>query len=278
VPLTVGGKLSIVASADIGGLGSKTGSPVAYTWVLPSLAPQLLPWLLILGLLALKPNRCATAWWIWLPPLLATAFLSLPSVMLSGADFFMEVIVALVFGLSAIWLTAGYLRRSHRLLTWLCVLVALAGFSALAYVAKQGLKLTDIESLQVGPVFPVLLVAVAASSVALSLTGWICRRGFRGILCGFWLLLTMVPLWFLVALPFFLNEMAASNREIAWSVFFIPVLIVGTANYAVLLPFLILSGTNAFYRERLKSLLNIQPSVPPLLNAGPVNIGEPTKP
>jgi len=41
------------------GLGSKDGSPVAYEWVLPGVAPLLLPWLAILGLLTLKPNRFA---------------------------------------------------------------------------------------------------------------------------------------------------------------------------------------------------------------------------
>lgn len=275
MPLTAAGKLSLVASADIGGLGAKTGSPVEYTWVLPSIAPQLLPWLLILGLLALKPNRCASAWWIWLPPILAAIFLSLPSVMPPGADFFLDVIVALVFGLSAVWLTAGYLRRSHRLLTWLCLLVALAGFSLMAFVAKQGLSLRDNETLQVGIV---LAVAVAVSSLALSLTGWICRRGFRPVFCGIWLLLTMVSLWLLIALPFFLLALAASGSELPWREFFIPVLIVGVAHYAVLLPFLILSGTNALYRDRLKALLNIQPSAPPPLNGGAVNLVEPIKP
>ena len=67
MPLTAGGKLTIVASSDLGALGSKEGLPVTYNWVLPSVAPLLLPWLVILGLLALKPNRRAAAWLIWLP-------------------------------------------------------------------------------------------------------------------------------------------------------------------------------------------------------------------
>ena len=29
--------------------------------------PQFLPWLAILALLGLKRNRCASAWWIWVP-------------------------------------------------------------------------------------------------------------------------------------------------------------------------------------------------------------------
>jgi hypothetical protein len=61
VPLTAGGKLTIVASSDLGALGSKDGLPVAYDWALPGVAPLLLPWLVILGLLTLKPNRCASA-------------------------------------------------------------------------------------------------------------------------------------------------------------------------------------------------------------------------
>ena len=57
----------MVAYADLGGLGSKQGAPVVYDWVPPSLMPQFLPWLAILALLLLKPNRCASAWWIWVP-------------------------------------------------------------------------------------------------------------------------------------------------------------------------------------------------------------------
>ena len=58
--------MAIIASCDLGGLGSKEGPAVDYYWVLPNIAPMLLPWLAILGLLAAKPNRCAAAWLIWL--------------------------------------------------------------------------------------------------------------------------------------------------------------------------------------------------------------------
>ena len=130
MPLTAGGKLTIVASADLGALGAKDGSPVDYNWALPGIAPLLLPWLAILGLLALKPNRCAAAWLIWLPLGCVIAFTLPPPILPSGTDFFLDVIAALAVGLAAVWLLSNYLRRPHRLLTFLCVLLALAGFKA----------------------------------------------------------------------------------------------------------------------------------------------------
>jgi hypothetical protein len=276
VPLTADGQLNIVASADLGGLGAKDGSPITYNWVLPGVAPLLLPWLVILGLLTLKSNRCASAWLIWLPLGCVFVFLlAFPSILPSGTNFFLDAIMALAIGLAAVWLLSNRLRRQHRFVTFLCILPALAGFSLLAMLAKQCLNLRYIESMQTAIT---LAVAVAASSAAMSVTGWICRREFRPVFCGFWLLLTVVALWLLIALPFFLVAVVSSGGRIPWSEFLIPILIVGAANYAVLLPFLILSGTNAFYRERLKLLLNIQPPVPPPLEAGPGNIVEPTKP
>jgi hypothetical protein len=44
-------------------------------------------------------------------------------------------------------------------------------------------------------------------------------------------------------------------------------------NYAMLLPFLILSSASSFYRERLKALLHVKPEVPPTLNAAGPNPG-----
>jgi hypothetical protein len=60
-------RLKVVASADVGEMGTKQGPPVFCEWAAPSAIPQLLPWLAILALLMLKPNRRASAWWIWAP-------------------------------------------------------------------------------------------------------------------------------------------------------------------------------------------------------------------
>jgi len=267
VPLTAAGKLTIVASSDLGALGSKDGSPVAYDWVLPGVAPLLLPWLAILGLLTLKPNRCASAWLIWLP--LGCVFmltLAPPTFLPSGTAFFLDVIAALAIGLAAVWLLSNYLKQSHRALTFLCVLFALAGFSVLAAVAKQGLSLLSVESLQIGVV---LGVGVLASTLALSVTGLICRRRHRPLGLYAWVFVLLAGIWLLIAAPFFVIALVSSGGRIPWSEFFLPVLAVAATNYATLLPFLILSSASPLFRERLKALLNVKPAAPPVISPVP---------
>ena len=269
MPLTAGGKLKIVASANLGALGAKEGSPAEYTWVLPSIAPQLLPWLVILALLALKPNRTAAAWLIWLPLGFAGVPTLIPPDLASGLDLFLDVIMALVFGLAAVWLTSNYLPQSHRLLTFFCVLFMLAGFSVLAFVAKQGLSLLDIEALQIG----ILLgVGVLVSTVGLSLTGWTCRHRWRAIGIYPWLCLLLIAIWFLIATPFFVFASISSGGQIPWSEFFVPVLCVAAGNFVLLLPFLILSSASSFFSERRKALLNVKLEAPPIIaDAGSSN-------
>ena len=236
-----------------------------YTWVLPGIAPLLLPWLVILVLLALKPNRCAAAWLIWLPLGCVIAFTLAPLPILpEGTDFFLDVIGALAIGVAAVWLLTNYLRQQHRLLTFLCLLLALAGFSLLAAMAKQGLSLLSIESLQIGIV---LAVGVLASAVALSLAGLICRGRYRPAGLCLWLLILLAGVWLMISAPFFVIALVASSSGIPWSEFFFPVLAVAAVNFATLLPFLILSSASPFFRERLKALLHLKPEAPPRLNA-----------
>ena len=263
MPLTAGGKLSIVASSDLGALGSKAGSPIAYNWVLPGVAPLLLPWLAILGLLTLKPNRCASAWLIWLPlgcvfGLAVAPPLDLPS----GTSFLLDVITSLAVGLAAVWLLSTYLKQSHRLVAFLWVFLAFAGFGGLAAVAKQGLNLLVVESLQIGIL---LAIAVLASSVALSLAGLIGRRRYQPIGLYLWLLVLLVAIWLMIALPFFLIAVMASGGRTPWSEFINPVLAVALVNFATLLPFLILSSASPFFRDRLKALLLVQSEPPPVV-------------
>ena len=261
MPLTAGGKLTIVASSDLGALGSRDGSPITCEWV-PGIAPLLLPWLAILGLLALKPNRRAAAWLIWLPLGCVAGFTLAPLPILpEDTNFFLDVMAALGVGLAAVWLLTSYLRRSHRLLTFLCLLCTLAGFSALAALAKQGL---NVELLQIGIV---LAAGILASAAALSLGGLICRGRYRPAGLCLWLLVSLASIWLLIAAPIFLIAVIAAGESISWNEFFVPVLGIAAGNFALLLPFLILSSANPFYRERLKALLHVRPEAPPPLSA-----------
>ena len=264
MPLTAGGKLNIVASANLGALGAKDGAPMQYTWVFPSIAPVLLPWLVILALLALKPNRAAAAWLIWLPLGCVMALtLAPPDILPGGTNFFLDVIAALAMGVAAVWLLTSYLRQSHRLLTFLLVLFALAAFSGLAFVSRQGASLIEAETLQIGIL---LAVGVLASAAALTLCGWLCRKSYRPLALYLWLLLSLAAVWFVIAAPFFIFVVIASGNDVPpWSEFFVPIFAIASGNFALLLPFLVLSSANPFFRERLKALLHVAPPPPPVL-------------
>ena len=262
MPLTAGGKLSIVASADIGALGSKDGSPFIYDWVLPNVAPLVAPWLAILGLLALKPNRCAAAWLIWLPlGCLIGLNLALPPILPDGADILADVLGALAAGLGAVWLLSNYLRRQHRFVTFLCVLFALAGFSALAFVSQQSLNLTE-ETLIAGIA---LAVGALVTAVALSLCGLFCRGRYRPFGLYLWLLLLAAVSWLIIVAPIYLFQVIATGGEIDWSEFLVPVLVAALVNFAALLPFLILSSASPLFRERLKALLHAKTEAPTVI-------------
>jgi hypothetical protein len=235
---------------------------VEYTWVLPSIAPLLLPWLVILGLLALKSNRRPAAWLIWLPLTGVMAMSCIPQMLPSGTDGLLDAIAALAFGLSAVWLLSNYLRRTRRLATFFCVLLTLAAFTALAFIASQGGSRLEVDTLQIG-----IVAAIGAlfSTLTLSLGGWLCRRRYHPLALYPWLAVSLAIVWLGAALPFFLYAVSSSGGKIPWSEFFIPVLAVAAGNFVLLLPFLILSSANPFFRERLQALLNAKPDAPPII-------------
>jgi hypothetical protein len=255
VPLTASGQLALVASADLGVLGSKDGPRINYDWVLPNVAPLLLPWLAIAVLLALKPNRRAAAWWILLPLGCVFAFsLAPPDVLSNAFDFATDDLAALAFGLAAVWLLSDYLRQNHRLLTFLCVVAALAGFGGLTLFSRLSLTSTN----QLAPGLIMLAVGLGVTAVALLVLGLICRKHFHLAGIYLWLLALLAVFWVMIALPFFLMDVLGSGGRIEWSAFFTPVLAVAVCHFAAMLPFLILSSACPFYRDRLRSLLHVK--------------------
>ena len=258
-----------MASADLGGLGAKEGSPLTYTWTAPSLVPQVLPWLAVLVLLAFKANRRAQTWWIGLPLVgvaalnawLPSALSFLPSTVM---DLFLEVASTLGFGVAAVWLLAPYLVRTHRFLTFLCILPTLAAFSLLVFVVRQDWG-EDGAAAVVLPGFMGLMLGVLAISGALALAGLTCRRRFRPLGLSLWLMAWVVAVWLVATSPFFVFAALASGGRAPWREFFGGVLTLAGVCYAALLPFLVLSFANPGYRQRLKDLLHLRPEAPPLI-------------
>ena len=260
-----------MASSDIGGLGAKEGPALAYTWTLPSIMPDVLPWVLLLLLLALKPNRAFSAWLIWLPlgGIIGLAYLLEAADLMNSnlTDPFQQVFGNLVFALAAVWLVSPFLVRKFRLLTGLGLILSLGIFSAVFYAIRQ---LWDNDwSVVEGAVIISLFVLGFGVSLALVLSSLMCRRRFRPMRFSIWLVIWLLLGISACASPFFLffaltNGFGGPPLEMLLEMFTSVLIAVG-GNALITLPFLLLSFSNGFYRERFKALFHLTaPTAPPV--------------
>lgn len=241
-----------------------------------------LPWLAILALLALKPNRGWSAWWIWVPLAgLAAGWQCLGTALLnpgSGLDrnalnLFIDLPVALALGLAALWLLASYLGRFRRALAFLGSLLVLGGFSVFSFAATAGwevgsdsiMSLMDprhcADTSSTGelalPLFIPLGLFALVVATAMSLSGLACRGRYRPWWLCCWLLLFLPAVW--IAASLLLHawcRMASPDCAtiLAWTA---PV--ITAVLFVTLLAFQILSSASPFFRERFILLLHGPP-------------------
>jgi len=255
--------LKIVAIDDLGGLGSKEGTGVAYAWAPPSIIPLLVPWLGVLLLLLLKANRSPSAWLIWLP---LGAGLMIPRALRAALDFIPSEVLegiagavgASAFGLAAVWLTGHACGGRHRFLAFLGMLGVLAG----AGCVVVGFRQVSGGGWEQGVTSAVLVGLYAlAVPAALSLGGLCCRRRYRPVTLFLWLTFWLLTIWILLATPFIILAIVSAGGDAPWGAFLATILIAAAICLGTLTPFLILSFANAFYRRRLQALLRLEGNV-----------------
>jgi hypothetical protein len=269
-------------------LGATEGPPVTYNWTAAGLMSPLLPWLAILALLALKPNRGWSAWWIWLPLASLAAGWHWLGLALQGSPtglpegmlgIFLDVPIALAFGLAALWLLASHLSHRHRFGTFLGMLAVLVVFIGFSFAATAGWGLgwepimglldprhcsaTAVAGEFALPflVVPLLLALVVAAAMALC--GLACRwRQGPWWLC-LWLFLSLPAVWVAVsALLRALCRIASPGNVMNYDLFIWIGPFMVAIMFATLLPFLVLSWVNTLFRERLKALIHLEPPKP----------------
>ncbi|MBI5383867.1 MAG: hypothetical protein HZA90_04180 [Verrucomicrobia bacterium] len=262
-------------------MGSKEGVPISYVWAMPSLMPVFLPWLAILGLLALKPNRCGAAWLVLVPLALIfggdvalrtwgeSELIGIPSEL---RDMLGSLVAAMAFGLAAVWLLASRFAQWHRALIGLASLGIQLLFGGVALAVAVGFEDTEILISLVGQSF-MLGVFAFMLSLALLLVGLICRRRFSVASILTWLLALLLAGWFLLAAPFCLIAVVSSGSSV-WGEMIGGVLMMALGSFMVCLPFLLLSFANSFHRERLRALLKptAENPLPPALPSAPVPV------
>ena len=244
--------------------------------------PPLLPWLAILALLALKPNRGWSAWWIWLPlgglaagcHGLKLAVQGAPNEMVGGAlAVLLEAPVALAFGLAALWLLAPCLGRCRRFRMFLGSLAILVVFIVFSFAARVGWGLgmepvmslldprhcaaTAYAGVMALPFLVPLLLPAPGLAAAMVLCGLACRGSPRPFRLCLWLGLALLAVWVAGSALAYGLWRIASPASMGFGPFLGVGLLMVAVTFATLLPFLILSSASPFFRERLQALLRI---------------------
>ena len=275
-------------------MGATQGPPITCNWTTAGLASGLLPWLAILALLALKPNRGWSAWWIWLPLACLAAGCHCLELALRSSDtglpegmlgVFLEVPVAWGFGLAALWLLASYLGDCGRFRTFLGSVAVLAAFMVFSFAARVGwgLGVEPIMSLlnprgcaataSAGvmglPLLVPLVLPAPVFAAALALCGLACRGRYRPFGQWLWLFMSLLAAWIAVSALLYLLCPIGLLGSVGYGPFLGIGLFMMAVTFATLLPFLILSAASRFFRERLKALLHVKPEAAPALGAAP---------
>ncbi len=213
----------------------------------------LAPWLAILALLGLKPNRRLTAGWIIAPLgfiiLFTTVF---PWTLSSPIKEIVEAADCLAAGLAVAWLMAERLSHRRRGLFFLCLVMAMG--AAGIWVFAWGHSGNGQASI---PVALVSLLAILASVLSFNFCGRICRHGYRRAKCYLGLLVLLPIIWFLLFSPLIIYSLIIDKNIVHWLEVAWVISACAAVNYATILPFLILSTANAFYHQRLLALLQL---------------------
>ena len=245
-------------------MGAKEGPPLLYSLsAFPlsfsaAFAPRVVPWLVILGLLLRKPNRCRQAWWVWLP-LLALAGLGLGFVRCAwpndqeSREIFQSLLMALGFGWAGMLLLAPSAPWPRKLGRFAGLLLGLSVFAllGLAFGRDWGRGMfSELTDLACAVLLQFLVFGLAA---ALSFAGWFTRRRFTTPAFLGWSVLWLILVWLALAVPYAaLNVLGGSEALVA------VLALAGSASlvsFVVTLPFLVLAATNPLYRQRLQQLV-----------------------
>lgn len=239
-------------------MGATDGPWVVSTWTPPSPLPRLLPWVGLLCLLLLRPNRAGSALWVvaplaailaarWVLRTVATGFLD------DLLDVLLDASGALSFGLAAGWLVAGNLQWKHRFVAFAGFLGVVVPVSLVVFLLGQGFEFAGLDRVQR---ILLLLVSGGVLAVAMSVTGWLARGRYSpaGLCLGLAVVLGM--LWALIFIPFLVMA-KLSGAESVFGQMFLGWLVMVVFSLVNLLPFLLLTFWCGYYRERIKGFLHL---------------------
>ncbi len=253
--MTAFGELRIVASQDIGQLGSKEGDAVIYNWKWYYNVCRLLLWLvLILLLVFVKANRDPRAWLILIPLLIVNLFWSIFTRLVvpgsANTAMFSMIFHSYVIGIAALWLLGHKIGNRNRFVTFLlaAAIMAVAGLTgAISY------SMADFSEQTVAVL---MLLAVLAFTILLGfvLTGWRCRNRYSSVRFMLWLAFWLMLACVASMLAFYPIMLAIYQASIPIFTILLQLSIVGLVfglcAYVIILPYMILAFRSSFFRRR----------------------------
>lgn len=272
----------MISYANLGGLGAREGIPVVHTWEPPPPEP---PWiigaapkslgifaatLILLPLFLFRQNRCAAAWWVWLPVVIGVPAGMAITCLITGIEWSLaQAVGAFIIGLAAMGLLMPYLKSRYRIVTFFKALPVLAAFSLVASVPA-------LPSAQNGWIdfrlYLVIVLALAslAATFAFTFAGFSVRHRFGRMRFLAWLAVWTAVAWVVIASPFMV--VGAVNGDMEWGPSLVAILWATGSTLALLLPLLLLCFWQPFYRARFSGFLKVPQGGPTVAAAVPLEM------
>lgn len=240
-------------------LGYTEGQPVIYNWTVFISIAKVLPWLVLLVLLLLRPNRKWKAWMILIPLVIVHAGLILFTPLLSLLPFEANQIIGWFALAWTILLLLVYTMKSQRrLVTSLFSIVVTVAVCFLSILSYYSLSFPE-ESLY--------LLVMFGLGVFIILLGMIATRFFIRRQNTFKDFLMRHPVWHLLIsmvtglIIYFVFSLMGMPTGWAGGIL-LEGLTVGAVMsiilYYILFPFLLMAFYNNVYRSRLQSVFELE--------------------
>ena len=222
------------------------------------------PLLVIFALLYFKPNRKIQALPVIIP-LLAIYLILFLFEQISNFTFddlfypLIQIILSIVFALTVIWLQGHQINHLRRLFSFLITFIIIATVSIINFTYQNyfyDLSITDL-----------IILGLISLTLSFGLTIVPLIIGKKNSITS---LMFKILIWFIIS-PFiylsfiFLISLLRDSYMIQWifpgfGLIFIFSVVSGSILYIILLPFMILTFKNKFYRNRMSNIFKISNS------------------
>jgi len=249
-------------------MGGDKSDPVMYNWIAPSLFSLLLPqipWLILFIALIASLRRDKRAWAILLPLFICEmALLGMDKIFsMTPARGLTEsllypIVNPIILSSAVILLSPDIFKRKRWIFSFLRTMLIFGGMGFMSLLILPD-EMKNLILILYG-------VATLGFILSISIARNIARKNFRLIRFSLFLLLSTMLIMILFFMAFMAIQSAIENMGMPSGQFFqtaIVAVILSLILFVSILPFLVFSMKNRFYKERLALILGIPGIMPP---------------